>query len=98
MKNSDEVCSTFEEKQVEDLEECRALVNYIQSFYPTISHIVKEETNSNYPSGCYVYIKRGALHWVPGHRDNVNFGIYFNHAQFGSGESYSRPLCGKHNL
>ena len=83
-KNSGETCSKIMEGKVKNLEECRYLTKYVQSFYPNIGDIVTEETDLRYPSGCYAYTKFGTA-----------YGMYFNHVADGSKDSNSRPLCGK---
>ena len=66
------------------MEECKYLTKYVESIYPKINNNVNEETNVDYPSGCYVYTEIGH-----------GFGIYFNHAKDGLSDSHSRPFCGK---
>ena len=82
IKDSGKVCTA--EGKVETVEECRYLEKYVESIYPNINKDVKEETNVDYPSGCYVYTEIG-----------YGFGIYFNHAKDGLSNLHSRPFCGK---
>ena len=84
--NFGESCHTNTENKTMGVEVCQNHTNYLRSFYPSIGEDITQETNSRYPSGCYVYTKLGA-----------GFGIYFNHALDGTGNRFSRPLCGKFN-
>ena len=82
INDSGKICTA--EGVVESVEECKYLGKYVVSLYPKINNDVKEETNVEYPSGCYVYTEIGH-----------GFGIYFNHATDGLSDSHSRPFCGK---
>ena len=82
IKDSGEICTA--EGKVETVEECKYLAKDVESIYPNINKDVKEETNVDYPSGCYVYTEIGH-----------GFGIYFNHAKDGLSNLHSRPFCGK---
>ena len=82
IKDSGKICTA--EGKVETVEECKYLAKDVESIYPNINRDVKEETNVDYPSGCYVYTEIGH-----------GFGIYFNHAKDGLSDSHSRPFCGK---
>ena len=82
IKGPGKICTA--EGKVETVEECKYLAKYVESIYPKINNDVKEETNVDYPSGCYVYTEVGH-----------GFGIYFNHAKDGLSDSHSRPFCGK---
>ena len=84
IKDSGKICTA--EGKVETVEECKYLAKDVESIYPNINNNVKEETNVDYPSGCYVYTD--VAH---------GFGIYFNHAKDGLSDSHSRPFCGKLN-
>ena len=82
IEDSGKVCTA--EGKVETVEECKYLAKDVESIYPNINRDVKEETNVDYPSGCYVYTEIGH-----------GFGIYFNHAKDGLSNLHSRPFCGK---
>ena len=86
LKDSGTTCTTLKEGEVETLEECKYLTTYVKSIYPNIRDDIEVETNSDYPSGCYIYTETGQA-----------FGMYFNHAKDGSSNSHSRPLCGNRN-
>ena len=85
LKDFGTVCTA--EGKVETVEECKYLAKYAESIHPKINNKGNEETNVDYPSGCYLYAKI-----------DHGFGIYFNHAKDGLSDSHSRPFCGKHGL
>ena len=73
-------------ENIDDFDECKSLVDYFKLFYPAVIDYVTKERDSDYLSGCYIYIDPGQY-----------FGIYFNEdtsmLNSYAGNDYSRPVC-----
>ena len=62
--------------------ECKANIEFIQTYYPSVNEVVEgEDYNSSYPKGCYVYTNA------------TKSEVLFNEDPSGGSDSNSRALC-----
>ena len=75
-------CSDLGHTRISTLEECKSLIGFVQSYYPSVSSDIVKVNYGKYPAGCYMFTIAGAL-----------FSVRFNADTSDNGEANSRPVC-----